>query len=91
MEEWDIVIKEAVSALGKSFDTHDVIKKIAHLNQREYVLALSELDSDTPFHKLHSALGLRIKPVCEQLGYVGKDSRSPDMFGQSSRCKQWSR
>ncbi|MEC4725091.1 hypothetical protein HWQ46_05930 [Shewanella sp. D64] len=91
MEEWDIAIKEAVDELGESFDSHDIIKKVAHLNQRKYVLALSELDSDTPFQQLHSALGRRIKPVCEQLGYVGQDSRSPDMFDQSSKCQQWSR
>ncbi|MDD2640703.1 MAG: hypothetical protein PHS65_06890 [Arcobacteraceae bacterium] len=90
MEEWDNAIREAVNETGESFDSHDIIKKVAHRNQRNYVSALAEINSDTPFHQFHSALGRRIKIVCEELGYVSQDSRSLDMFGQNSKCQQWS-
>jgi len=90
MEEWDEYIEEAVNTLGKSFDTHDVIKKVAHLNQKKYILALAGIDSDTPFKSFHSSLGRRIKVVCQQLGFTGQDSRSKDMFDQASKCQTWS-
>ena len=91
MEEWDSAIKNAVQALGTTFDTHRVIQEIAHCNQRAYVEALAKIDSDTPFQQLHSALGRRIKVSCEQLGFTGQESRSPDMFAQNSKCIAWSR
>jgi len=91
VEEWDEVIEVAISELGESFDSHDVIKKVAHLNQVEYISALSAAGSDTPFQSVHSSLGRRIKVVCEDLGFVAQDSRSKDMFGQNSKCQRWSR
>lgn len=90
MEEWDFAIEQAVQALGASFDTHRLIQEVAHHNQRRYVVALAAIDSATPFHQLHSSLGRRIKIVCERLGFTGQESRSLDMFGQSSKCMTWS-
>ena len=91
MEEWDTAIKQVVETLGPSFDTHRAIQKLAHQNQRKYAAALALIDSNTPFHQLHSALGQRIKAVCEQLGLSGEESRSLDLFGQHSKCILWSR
>lgn len=91
MEEWDVVITEVVQSLRAPFDSHLVIRELAHRNQRRYVAALAVIESDAPFHQLHSALGRRIRVVCEGLGFIGKDSRSPDMFGQQSKCQEWSR
>ena len=91
MEEWDSAIEQAVSELGPSFDSHRVIKELAHRNQRQYISALAAVDSETPFHYLHSLLGRRIKVVCERLGFRGRESRSLDMFGQNSRSIAWSR
>ncbi len=91
MEEWDAAIEQTVETLGPSFDTHRAIQALAHRNQRKYVAALKIIDSDTPFHQLHSTLGRRIKAVCERLGFSGQDSRSPDLFGQHSKCILWSR
>jgi len=91
MEEWNTAIEQAVENLGESFDSHDVIREVAHNNQREYVAALADIDSNTPFQTLHSALGKQIRVVCERLGFTGVDSRSPDIFGQNSKCQRWSR
>jgi hypothetical protein len=91
MKEWDIAIERAIKALGDSFDSHRLIQEVAHRNQRQYVAALAVIESDTPFHKLHSALGRRIKIVGNRLGFTSEDSRSPDMFGQYSKCLRWSR
>ena len=91
MNHWDSAITEVVESLEIPFDSHLVIREVARRNQRMYVQALTELDTDTPFHQLHSSLGRRIKVVCEGLGFIGKDYRSPDIFGQNSRCKRWSR
>jgi hypothetical protein len=91
MQEWDSAIEQAIGVLGDSFDTHRVIQEVAHRNQRQYVAALAAIDSDTPFHQFHSLLGRRVKIVGESLGFRHEESRSPDMFGQHSKCLAWSR
>lgn len=91
MEEWDVAITEVVESLNAPFDSHIVIRELAHRNQCRYVDALAAIKTDTPFHQLHSSLGRRIKIVCEDLGFTGQDSRSSDMFGQQSKCQEWSR
>ena len=91
MGDWDVAITEVVESLNAPFDSHIVIRELAHRNQRRYVDALAAINTDTPFHQLHSSLGRRIKVVCEGLGFTGQDSRSSDMFGQQSKCQEWSR
>ncbi len=91
MDEWDIAIETVVGEMDAPFDTHKVIQQVARRNQRKYVAALAAINTDTPFHKLHTALGRRIKVVCKRLGFTDKGSRSPDMFGQNSKCLHWSR
>lgn len=91
MENWDAAILDVVSSLPASFDSHEVIKKLAHKNQRQYVEYLAAIQTATPFHQLHSLLGKRIKVVCEGLGFKGNDHTSEDIFGQNSRCQHWSR
>ena len=91
MEEWDAAIEQVVQTLGTDFDTHKAIQELARCNQRQYVAALAKIDSDTPFHQLHSSLGRSIKAVCKRLGFTGQESRSLDLFGQHSKCILWSR
>lgn len=91
MNKWNNAIKDVVKELGNSFDTHQVIQKLAHMNQRMYVIALSEIDNEIPFQTLHSSLGRQIKVVCTQLGFSNKDHRSLDMFNQNSKCQFWSK
>lgn len=83
------MINNAINALGSKFDSHEVILKLAHDNQRAYVEALYETNSDTPFHKLHTSLGTQIKEICLSLGFKNTDSHSKDIFGQSSKCLSW--
>lgn len=87
----DTIIRATIIAAGADFDSHDVIHAVAHQNQRLYVAELAAIDNDRPFQILHSALGRRIKAICEELGYTGVASRSLDIFGQHSECVRWSR
>lgn len=91
LEQWDKAIKEAVNELGEAFDTHQLIQKLAHKNQRDYVIALAEIEGEVPFQTLHSALGRQIKVICTELGFSNKDHRSLDMFNQNSKCQFWSK
>jgi hypothetical protein len=92
MEHWDSAIEGAIQSLGgESFDSHQLILEMVHRNQRQYVDALAATGGERPFQTLHSALGTRIKTVCNRLGYQGQDWRSSDIFGQASKCIQWSR
>lgn len=91
MKEWDTAIEQAIRVLGDSFDSHRLIQEVAHRNQRQYIAALAKIETDRPFHKLHSAFGRRIKIVAKRLGFTSEDSRSLDMFGQHSKCQRWSR
>lgn len=91
MEAWREKIIEVVESLGNSFDSHLVIKELAHKNQRLYVQALAAINTDTPFQQLHASLGKQIKTVCESLGFTREDSRSTDLFGQESLCQRYVR
>lgn len=90
MEDWDAAITKVVESLNTPFDSHLVIRELAHRNQCKYVDALVAINSDTQFHQLHSSRGKEIKVVCEILGFTGQGSRSSDMFGQQSVCQEWS-
>ena len=87
----DAVIEDVVLNAGTVFDSHQIILRLAHQSQREYVDALNAGSGDSPFHTLHSALGRRIKQVCERLGYAGEPFNSADIFGQDSNCIRWFR
>lgn len=87
----DTIVRAAIIAAGAEFDSHNVIHAIAHENQRLYVTELAAIDNDRPFQILHSALGRMIKAICDELGYTGAPSRSPDIFNQNSECVRWSR
>ena len=90
MDNWDAAIIEVVESLNTPFDSHLVIRELAHRNQRRYVDALAAINTETPFQQLHSSVGRRIKVVCERLGFTGRDSFSLDLFGQQSKCQEWS-
>jgi len=82
-------IKKIIGAMPEEFDSHDVIKQIMHRHQRAYADALVEKTGRNLFHKLHTELGKQITEICNDLGYARKESRSLDVFGQSSRCIRW--
>jgi hypothetical protein len=86
----DKLIEKYIKSAGTEFDSHDIIHKLAHDNQKLYIKALSLTNGERPFQTLHSELGKRIKAICEHLGYTGADSKSLDIFGQQSNCVRWS-
>jgi hypothetical protein len=83
------LIENAIDSLGESFDSHDVIRRLAHDNQCKYVKALYEIENEKPFQTLHTALGLKIKEICSVRGFISTESRSKDIFGQNSKCLSW--
>ena len=88
----DSMLAAAIDAMPNDFDSHDVIIKIAHDNQREYIVALHEKVStnvNAPFQALHGSLGTRIKHRCDAEGFQftpPSDHQSSDIFGQLSHC-----
>jgi hypothetical protein len=88
----DECIKDIICQAGESFDSHEIIRRIAHREQHQYIEALYECrGGDFPFQTLHASLGRRITGICEELGYEGKASSSRDIFGQDSSCIHWQR
>lgn len=87
----DHLIAQAIESMADEFDSHDVIKKLIQRNQRIYAEALVAVEGDRLFHKLHSEIGRQISTICEHLGYARVQSRSDDIFGQKSRCIEWSK
>lgn len=81
MKITNAVIEQAIQKLFNEFYSHDVIMHIAQSNQRIYVQALPEIDSDRPFQKLHAELERRIKEIYGGLDFLSKNSRSRDIFG----------
>lgn len=91
MDDIDEALERIIAAAGDRFDSHDIIRIFAHENQRWYIELLHETNGDKPFQTLHSALGRRIKALCERLGYTGGPDESLDIFNQKSNCMRWSR
>jgi hypothetical protein len=92
MDDIDDALDRIIATAGDRFDSHDIIRTFAQDNQRRYIELLHGTNGDKPFQTLHSALGRRIKTLCEQRGFVGQASNSLDVFfNQSSHCMAWSR
>ncbi|MCU7497171.1 MAG: hypothetical protein HF314_02035 [Ignavibacteria bacterium] len=87
----DNLIEQVILNSGDEFDSHDIIHKLAHENQKLYIENLNEMIGERPFQTLHSILGRKIKDICERLGYHGIASRSLDIFGQYGECVRWSK
>lgn len=69
----DTMIDAAIDAMPNDFDSHAVILKVAHDNQREYIAALHEkviANVNAPFQALHGSLGIRIKHRCDAQGFA---------------------
>lgn len=82
-------IREAIQSFETDFDSHDVIRVLAHSNQWQYIRDLQNSEGDAPFQTYHSHLGREIKDICESLGIKGRASRSKDLFHQESNCIQY--
>lgn len=87
----DEAIEAAIQSSGDEFDSHEIIRRVAQQNQRDYIADLASVGGETPFQTFHSMLGKRIKVISERQGFSGEASRSQDIFGQYSNCVLWSR
>jgi hypothetical protein len=91
MNHLNEMVREAIANMGSEFDTHDLIKFLAHKNQRAYVDALQSVNGNTPFQTLHSMIGREIESMKEEYHLASKASASLDLFGHQSNCILWRR
>ena len=85
------MVREAITDMGDEFDTHELIRFLAHRNQRAYVDALQNVNGSTPFQTLHSMIGREIESMKDEYHLAGKASASPDLFGNQGNCILWRR
>jgi hypothetical protein len=93
MNEIDQLLRSVVPEVTDvEFDSHDVIRRLAHHHQRQYVALLSASPSDTPFQDVHGRIGKRLKALAAELGLSeGVASASHDVFGQVGACVAYQR
>lgn len=88
-------IARAIERLPIEFDSHQLILVLAQENQREYINALQESSSTTPFQAVHSAIGKSLARHSPELGIqeIGAEANysSPNIFGFSSPCSRWAK
>jgi len=90
MEDLHLPINDIVSSLSQNFTTHQLILQLAKNNQRAYVKALHELDSDRPFQSLHSKIGKYLSASTNLVRFV-QNKVDVDIFGQPSENAEWER
>lgn len=89
-------IADTIQSMSATFDTHQLILKLAQENQPAYISALYEsveTSSATPFQAVHSAIGKSLKQNSLELGIqetdTGANYSSPNIFGIPSSCSRW--
>jgi hypothetical protein len=90
--DWTQMLTAAIESMPSDFDSHDVINKVAHTNQRAYIERLYANVSGPPFQTVHATLGREIARICSRLGYERVDRpgyHSKDIFRQNSECALW--
>jgi hypothetical protein len=79
-----------IDAMPEEFDSHELILKVAHDNQGDYVQHLQSVNpSSIPFQIVHSRLGTDIARTCRDRNYKETPSRSKDIFGHMGSCVIW--
>lgn len=94
MEKLENLVRRSIENIletKKSFDTHELIIKLAHENQREYIALLYKKGGTKPFQALHSDIGRIIKSLIGEFGLSESDSKSRDIFLHENTCSRWSR
>jgi hypothetical protein len=88
-------ILSAIESMKEEFDTHQLILEVAKKNQRAYVAALHESDSDYAFQTVHSAIGKLLKRISLEpyANIIEKEqtSNSLNIFGEYSSCSSWAK
>jgi hypothetical protein len=71
------------------FTSHEFIRELAHVRQKEYVQALCRYSKhEAPFQTLHSLISqtlAKFPHLVERL----PDVESKDLFGQPGKCAAW--
>lgn len=91
MDTVEDLVRSILPLMPASFDTHQLIVKLAQNNQRSYIEALQRVNGDTPFQTLHSMIGKAVLKLAPEFDLGGEASSSPDIFGQNNSCVLWSR
>ncbi len=91
MDTVEDLVRATIPQMPASFDTHQLIIKLAQNNQRSYIEALQRVNGDTPFQTLHSMIGKAVLKLAPQFNLKNEASSSPDIFGQKNSCVLWSR
>lgn len=91
MDSLEQLVRNTIPEFTSSFDTHQLILKLAQRNQRQYIEALQQVQGDAPFQTLHSMIGRTVQKLAPEFGLVGRPTNSDDIFGQKNSCVHWSR
>jgi hypothetical protein len=88
MEDLFEKILDVIGSLKDEFTTHELILKLAHQHQREYIKALYEhRNLERPFGTLHSRIGKHLSSM-NSVQFVG-DEADMDIFGHKSENALW--
>ena len=86
-------IFSAIEHMPTEFDTHQLILELVRENQRVYIEALYESDSETPFQAVHSKIGKALKRYSlepnARIRETEANCKSPNIFGEYSSCSKW--
>ena len=87
----DAMLEAAIDDLGDQFDSHDVIRKVSSLNQRDYIAELHAQTSNTPFQSVHARIGKRILIIAKTKNFDDAEDWSPNIFGSVSECRLYTK
>jgi hypothetical protein len=80
---------EVAAKMGRYFNSHDFILKLAQMHQRLYVAALAAyVDKDYPFQIVHSEIARRLLNHPDLAVKIGEDT-SEDIFRQKNTAIVW--
>lgn len=88
-EELEKHYPEMIAQMGKRFNSHEFILKLAHEHQGLYIKALAQYaDNKAPFQVVHGQLAKALAKFDTLVYYIGSEP-STDIFGQSNEAAVW--
>jgi hypothetical protein len=88
-EALEEIYPRILKLMDDEFDSHQFILKLAQKYQKLYVQALYEhRDQNRPFHKVHMAIGKRLKKRADLVKHIGNQP-SQNIFGEESKVAVW--
>ena len=87
----DDILRKAIMAQVRIFDSHDVIERVSRAAPQEYTLELNRYAAtDDPILNLHRQLGRRIATFTGLVRQRGK-TLSTNIGGKASPNEEWER